>query len=250
MNCFIMFWPNVNLFFGPCYRIIRPHAVCCSRITYFDFQQDLHHWLHPLIIFPLRCIMGLRAAQWFLRLARYELVHRRTHPNTLRYCHQLYHTTFLPLFSFLPLICLLFDTWYDPLQLLFGTGKDPPTGSTLHYSARTSSPIFFLLKSQRSRPAAHQPQFDCFITSSSLSALVFQPLLLAWPLPQLSSLIPGSRPSGLPAVFQPTIPSVLQSQHQGSALSIPSHNHTTQAKLASRFLGLAQWVQVCVTPLP
>lgn len=33
--------------------------------------------------------MGFSAAQWFLRLARYELVHRGTRPNTLRYCQQL-----------------------------------------------------------------------------------------------------------------------------------------------------------------
>lgn len=50
--------------------------------------------------------------------------------------------------------------------------------------------------------------------------------------------------------FNPPPPSVLKPQHRGSTLSIPSPNHTTQSKLASRFLGLAQWVWVCVTPLP
>lgn len=96
---------KITLFIGACLRIIRPHAVRLLLLYHpiWHFQQHLHHWLHPLIIFPLRCIIGFAAAQWFLRLARYELVHWSTHPNLLRYCHQLSITPpFFKSFHFSP----------------------------------------------------------------------------------------------------------------------------------------------------
>lgn len=186
--------------------------------------------------------MGFRAAQWFLGLARYELVHCSTHPNTLRYCHR--HSITRLLFIS-PLICLLFNTWYEPLQLLFGNGKDPPTSSTLHYSATTSSPVFSstLFEISALSSSCTSGLSLAVLLPASVSVLrFFQLSLLAWPLPQISSLISGSRPAGLG--LQST---TFVLQHQGSALPIPSHYHTTQSKLASRFLGLAQWVWVCVS---
>lgn len=96
------------------------------------------------------------------------------------------------------------------------------------------------LKSQRSRPAAHQPQFGYFITSSSLSLLWFpQRSLLV-----LSSLVLGSTLSGLHLLCPPS-PSP-----QASALSVPNRNHTTQSKLASRFLGLACECECVSLPSP
>lgn len=127
--------------------------------------------------------------------------------------------------SFLPWYVFCSTPDMNPSSSCLAQGKDPPTGSTLHYTATTSSAI---LSSIWNHSAVVQLQFGSFFTSTSSS----------WPLPQLCSLISGSRPPGPGQAYQ----------HQGSALPIRSHNHTTQSKLTSRFLGLAQWV--CVTPLP
>lgn len=106
-------------------------------------------------------------------------------------------------------------------------------------------PLYHFLKSQLHISFS----FLCFIISSSLRDPVSQPMFLAWPLPpalQPHLCLQTFRPwSGLPAVFQPSTPSVLQYQHQGSALSISSHNHTTQFKQVFR-LGPV-YVCVCVS---
>lgn len=88
-------------------------AVDFSHLTSYS-QQHLHQWLHPSIIFPLCCIMGFRAAQWFLRLARYELVHQSTHTqihsDTVTYSTTLSHNLSRIFFLSVPFVQYLMWT--------------------------------------------------------------------------------------------------------------------------------------------
>lgn len=146
------------------------HRAFCPSIA----QQHLHHQLHPLIILPLCCITGFRATQWFQHLARYELLQWSTRPSTFRRCQRLFTTrTFLKLLSFLPLIRLLFDTWYEPLELLVGTGKGPPT----FFPSPCRSASLWLFYSQFLPHCS-----DCLTHAPGLELL--------------SSVVSGSRPSG------------------------------------------------------
>lgn len=157
-----------QLFSGAC--LTDTEKKHCPSIA----QQHLHHRLHPLIILPLCCITGFRATQWFQHLARYELLQWSTRPSTFRCCQRLFTTrTFLKLLSFLPLIRLLFDTWYEPLELLVGTGKGPPT----FFPSPCRSALLWLFYSQ------FLPHCSDFLTHAPGLELS-------------SSVVSGSRPSG------------------------------------------------------
>lgn len=226
---------------------------CC----FLGSQRHLHSWLHPVIIFPLDYNACFTPTQLFLRIARHWLVRRCTHPNTLRYCHQLSHT--LPSvfnFFFSPLICLLFDTWYEPLKLLFGTVPDPPTGSALRYNtATTSTPIFTLpffriqwpfssctsASAWLPLPLCYQQWSQSFQFSSPCSLLpgsslcFLHPSPISWHPDPAFGPLPEPNPPSPPAPTQPGLVWL---------------NHGTQSRLASRFSGLAHECVYVSLPSP
>lgn len=145
------------------------------------------------------CGMSLKAAQWFWRLAWHELVQWGTHPNMLRYCHLLYHTTFLGF--------LFFSLHFFPVRYLIR----PPPAPVWHRQRPTHwfnpalfSNIFpnFLLCHVFNLSCTSASEFNVFPISSSLGDPLPRPSLLARPLPQLSSRISLSRPSGLVQAYQ------------------------------------------------
>ena len=128
----------------------------------------------------------------------------------------------------------------------------PTTGSILHYLTNN---FFFLIfhSAMLEISAAHQLQLVMFYCQLHTKS--------ACPLPQLLSLIclqtSGPWSSSL-AHFQSSTSSTLQHQHHGSALSIPSLNHTTQFKQVFRLgqdsvcvcVCVCVYAWVCVPPLP
>lgn len=119
--------------------------------------------------------MGFRAAQWFLGLARYELVHCSTHPNTLRYCHQHYHTTpfhFSPDMSFVQYLI-----WTPPAPVW--QRQRPTHWFNPALFCNNLFPCIFLYPVWNLSAVVQlhiRPQFGCFITSFSLSASFFPAL--------------------------------------------------------------------------
>lgn len=156
---------------------------------------------------------------------RYTEAYAQQYSFTTTYC-------ITPSHLFLPW-CLLFVTWYKPPYQLLAQTKIYPV---VHLCI--SSFIFFY----------HFINLSCtsttfFTISFNLLAEVSQPSLLAWPLPQLSTLISSPWGSGQSCQQICNPPPSLSSS---SALSTPSLNHSAQFKHANRFLGLAQCVCVSV----
>lgn len=203
----------MNLFSGGCLRIIWPYAVCLLLKYHpiWHFQQHLHHWLHPLIIFPLCCIMGFAAAQWFLLFARYELAHWSTHPNIRRYCHCYFNSFhFSPDMSFVPYLI------WTPLAPVWHRQRPTHWFNPALYCSNFVL-IFFLY------PVWNLSQSSsCTSTSVWLSLLQFcSPCSWLGLFLQFSKLVSGSRPLGTAQTDQPSSPSTKAELGLFPAIIIP-----------------------------
>lgn len=140
----LLFWKKyytmIIIFLDYIWDSFSALAVNFSHFTPYS-QQHLHLWLYPSIIFPLRCIMGSKAAQWFLRLAKFEREHWHIH---VLWDGAIYSTLIT---SFQDFIFYFFRylIWSPPLS---DTGQGPPTAYTLLFPAGASFSFDNQLQSQ------------------------------------------------------------------------------------------------------